>query len=339
MRVALTYNLRPTTLPSSSVTHDLYIEWDEPATIAAVQGALAVEHDVVCIENTATVATCLQDSAPEIVFNMAEGLWGPDREAYVPALLESWHIPFTGSSSRTLRCCLNKATTKRVLQQYGLPTPAYAVLRPGDSLPSALTWPLIVKPLHEGSSKGIDSAAVVYDRTALQRRVAHIAEVYHQPALVETFLTGREFTIALLGNGANVTVLPLIEICFATLPVGVPPVYSYEAKWVWDTPAHPLDILRCPAEVSTRLECAIRALCRRAFQVLGCRDWCRIDVRLDASGQPYILEVNPLPGIVPHPVSHSCFPHAAAAAHLSYPELIRRVLAHACQRYGLPGKL
>ena len=135
-----------------------YAEWDEPDTIAAVQAALATAHEVVLIENNSTVEAGLRASAPDIVFNMAEGLAGPDREARIPALLERWGIPFTGSSARTLRTCLDKAATKRVLQQHGLPTPAYAVLSCADRLPDLPAFPLIVKPLHEGSSKGIEQS-------------------------------------------------------------------------------------------------------------------------------------------------------------------------------------
>jgi D-alanine-D-alanine ligase len=193
-----------------------------------------------------------------------------------------------------------------------------------------------VKPLHEGSSKGIEQASVVHTRAALQARVAYVLATYRQPALVETFVPGREFTVALLGNGAEVTVLPLVEICFAALPPGVLPLYSYAAKWLWDTPEHALDILRCPTPLPADLTRLITDLCRRAFLALECRDWCRIDVRLDTHGQPQILELNPLPGILPNPQSHSCFPTAAAAANLSYAALIHRVLTHACQRYGLP---
>ena len=245
-------------------------------------------------------------------------------------------MPFTGSSSRTLQTCLDKAAAKRVLQQHGLPTPAHAVVYHTHTLPALPALPLSVKPLHEGSSKGIAEASVVYTPAALQRRVAHVLETYHQPALVETFLPGREFTVALLGNSPEITVLPLVEICFTALPPSAVPLYSYAAKWLWDTPQHPRAILRCPADLPTDLTGAIADLCRRAFVALECRDWCRIDVRLDAHGQPHILELNPLPGIVPAPEGHAGFPTAAAAAQISYPELIRRVLSHAGQRYGLP---
>jgi len=335
MKVALTYNLRPVTATGLALQDDTYAEWDEPDTIAAVQAALAMAHEVVLIEDNGELTARLRASAPDIVFNLAEGLSGPDREARLPALLERWHIPFTGSSSHTLRTCLDKAAAKRVLQQHGLPTPAHAVVYHPATFPALPGFPLIVKPLHEGSSKGIAGASVVHTPAALQRRVAHVLETYHQPAIVETFLAGREFTAALVGNGPEITVLPLVEISFTALPPGAVPLYSYEAKWLWDTPAQPRDILHCPADIPPDLAHTIADLCCRAYVALECRDWCRIDVRLDASGQPHILELNPLPGIVPDPASHSCFPTAAAAAQISYPELIRRVLSHAGRRYGL----
>ena len=335
MKVALVYNLRPVTAAGSALPDDTYAEWDEPETIAAVQAALAAVHEVVLIEDNGEMAARLRASAPDIVFNLAEGWTGPDREARLPALLERWQMPFTGSSSHTLRTCLDKAAAKRVLLQHGLPTPAHAVVYDAHSLPVLPAFPLIVKPLHEGSSKGIAGASVVHTPAALQTRVAHVLATYHQPALVETFLPGREFTVALVGNSPEITVFPLVEICFTALPPGAVPLYSYAAKWLWDTPTQPLDILRCPADIPADLAHAITDLCRRAFVALECRDWCRIDVRLDAHGQPHILELNPLPGILPDPARHSCFPTAAAAAQLSYPDLIRRVLSHAGQRYGL----
>ena len=246
-------------------------------------------------------------------------------------------MPFTGSSARTLRYCLNKAATKQVLLHHGLPTPAYRVACTANDPCPPGNFPLIVKPLYEGSSKGVYGTSVVHTPQQLRERVDQVLATYKQPALIEMFLPGREFTVALLGNVPDLTVLPIVEICFVALPEGVPAVYSYEAKWFWDSPAHPLDLLQCPAQISPILARTMSALCRQAFVALACRDWCRIDVRLDGHGQPYILELNPLPGILPDPDSHSCFPYAAAAAEMAYPELIRRVLAHACRRYGLPG--
>ena len=336
MKIVLTYNLKPAgSAEECAAPDDTYAEWDEPDTIAAVRDALACEHEVVLLEDDAEIEPRLLAVQPDMAFNLAEGLGGPWREARLPALLERHGIPFTGSSSQTLRLCLDKAATKRVLRRHGLPTPAFSVMHRPQQACELDQFPLMVKPLHEGSSKGIWANSVVSTRAALKAQVQRVIETYAQPALVETFLPGREFTVALLGNGAQVTVLPLVEICFAALPPGSVPAYSYEAKWLWDTPEHPLDIFTCPAEISLELTATIGEMSRQAFRALECRDWCRIDIRLDATGQPAILEMNPLPGILPHAESHSCFPQAAAAAGIAYPDLIRQVLRLACQRYRL----
>ncbi len=336
MKIALTYNLKPPSLQGHpAALDDIYAEWDDPATITAVREALARRHDVVPIEGDDQAEQRLLAARPDMVFNLAEGLTGPWREARIPAFLERHGIPFTGSSAHTLHLCLDKAATKRVLQRHGLPTPAFTVMHRPDQAQQVARFPVIVKPLHEGSSKGIWGDSVASTDVELRRQVQRVVEIYAQPALVETFLPGREFTIALLGNGAQVTALPLVEICFAALHAGARPVYSYEAKWLWDTPERPLDLFRCPAQVEPDLEQTIVDLCQRAFRILACRDWCRIDVRLDAHGQPAILELNPLPGILPDVESHSCFPQAAAAAGMAYPDLIRQVLHLACQRYGI----
>ncbi len=332
MKIALTYNLKPA---STQVWDDTYAEWDDAETIEAVRNALAPGHDVVLLEASTEMAGQIVRVAPDLVFNMAEGLRGARREAQLPALLEQLEIPFTGSSSQTLTVGLNKAETKRVLRQHGLPTPDGIVMYQPDQACEFTSFPLIVKPLYEGSSKGIWGESVVSTPASLRRQVRHVLERYGQPALVETFLPGREFTVALLGNGAHVAVLPVVEICFAALHREVVPIYSYEAKWLWDTPERPLDIFHCPANIEPALAERLTALCQRAFEVLECRDWCRIDVRLDAGGDPAILEVNPLPGILPHADSHSCFPQAAAQAGMTYADLIRRVVKLACERYGL----
>ncbi|WP_089933659.1 D-alanine--D-alanine ligase family protein [Candidatus Entotheonella palauensis] len=334
MKIALAYNLKPTSVPAWD---DTYAEWDDLETIEAVRDALAADHEVVLVEADARVESRIVQAAPDLIFNMAEGWHGAWREAQLPALLEHLKIPFTGSSARTLALGLDKAATKRVLRQHGLPTPDGVVMHQPDQACDLSSFPLMVKPLYEGSSKGIWGESVVSNPVDLRRQVRRVLERYEQPALVETFLPGREFTVALLGNGVHVEVLPVVEIRFSALHREAVPIYSYEAKWLWDTPARPLDIFHCPAEIDAALAEQLAALCRRAFRALECRDWCRIDVRLDACGAPAILEMNPLPGILPHADSHSCFPQAAAQAGMTYTDLIRRVVALACERYESSG--
>jgi D-alanine-D-alanine ligase len=194
---------------------------------------------------------------------------------------------------------------------------------------------LIVKPLAEGSSKGIGNRALVGTSSKLQEQVRTVLAKYHQPALVEKYLPGREFTVALWGNGAGLKVLPIVEIQFDQLPSNINPIYSFEAKWVWDTVEKPLEIFACPAKLSSQLRKRIEGVCKAAYRALRCLDWCRIDIRLDDAGEPNVLELNPLPGILPNPDANSCFPKAARSAGLSYDDLVNRVLEIACQRVGL----
>lgn len=335
MRVGVTYNLKPTSPPKGAEEDDKFLEWDDEETVAAVCDALAEVHEVVRYEANEEVFERLRRERPDIVFNIAEGLNGSGREALIPAYLEFLGIPYTGSDPCTLAICLNKARAKELLVANGLPTAAFQVMESPGERCRLRTYPLVVKPLHEGSSKGIRSSSLVHDQSELARCVHELTSLYGQPALVEEFLAGREFTVALMGNGKEVEVLPLVEICLESLPDEMPRLYGYEAKWIVDNPVEPLDIFRCPASVPKALGDSIASLARRTFLALGCRDWTRIDIRLDSVGNPNVIEVNPLPGILPDPDQHSCFPEAAREAGMNYGEMIRTVLELACRRVGL----
>ncbi len=334
MNVGLCFNLKKAADSSSS--SDLYAEWDDPETIEAVRSALAQRHEVFLIEGDEGAFEKLRTLRPAIVFNMAEGLQGRSREAQIPAILEMLRIPYSGSDPLTLALGLDKGMAKEVLSYYGVPNAPFAVIEDLKKKKGLPPFPLMVKPLAEGSSKGIGNAALVRTGKELKEQVSRVLEEYRQPALVEAYLPGREFTVALLGNGKELQVLPIVEIQFDQLPAHINPIYSYEAKWIWDTVEKPLEIFACPAPIPRRLEKKIQEICKSAFYALRCRDWCRIDVRLDASGAPNILELNPLPGILPDPAANSCFPKAARTAGMSYAELIHRVLDIACRRVGLP---
>jgi len=333
MKVGFCYNQKKATDGSGSP--DLYAEWDDEETIEAVRSALAQRHAVIPIEGDEEAFEKFRKDRPEIVFNIAEGMHGTSREAQVPAMLEMLGIPYTGSDPLTLAVCLDKAMAKVVLQYHGIPTPAFRVVHEKKTRQGFPPFPLIVKPLQEGSSKGIMNSSLVSTPKQLRDEVDRVLSEYRQPALVEKFLAGREFTVALIGNGREVEVLPIVEIRFDELPGSINPIYSYEAKWIWDTVEKPLEIFSCPAKISSALRKKIQDRCRAAFAVLGVRDWCRIDVRLDEAGEPQILELNPLPGILPNPDANSCFPKAARTAGISYDELINRVLDTACRRVGL----
>jgi len=320
------------------IARDEFAEWDSPTTIAAVESALSHLGKVVRLEANEDFPETLRQVRPDIVFNIAEGFHGVNREAHVPAICEFFGIPYSGSDPFTLSLCLDKARTKETLTFHGIPTPKFTVVEKIEDLKArarSLSLPLFVKPLHEGSSKGITDSNLCWDRAHLLRQTEFLLENYDQPVLVEEYLPGKEFTCAVFGNGDEATVLPIVGMNFESLPKGALPIYSFDAKFVWDRPENPLDIFQCPARITRELQASIERVTLDAFRVLGCRDWARIDVRLDAAGVPNVLEVNPLPGILPDPADNSCLPKAARAAGISYDELIQNCLKYAAARQGV----
>lgn len=352
MHIAFSFNLKddpagvddaaeppsePPSEPPGSLPDDRFAEWDDIHTVRAVERALASRHQVTLVDADLDAFATFRRlrGQVDLVFNIAEGLHGASREGQIPALLDMLEIPYTGSDPLTLGLCLDKRRTKEILRYNGVPTPRFWTVTSLAEIPARLRYPLMVKPTLEGSSKGVTDRSLVRTRQELLRQVAWTLDNYRQPALIEEFLPGREFTVAMLGNGDTLRALPIVEINFASLPNGVNPIYSYEAKWVWDREEDPLQIFTCPARLDPFLQRQVEHVCKQAFAALGCRDWCRIDVRLDAAGHPQIIELNPLPGILPRPEQNSCFPKAARAAGMSYAETILAVVEAARHRLGL----
>ena len=329
-----------TLVAPAPMTDDEFAEWDSPATINAVANALAKYGEVIRLEATEEFPQRLRDARPDIVFNIAEGLRGPNREAHVPAICEFYGIPYSGSDPFTLSLCLDKARTKEILRARGVPTADWWLVRSHDELRALIArqprFPLFAKPVHEGSSRGITEHNVIASMDALEPIVNELLECYAQPVLVETFLSGAEFTCGVLGNGTTARVLPIVGLNFGALPAGTLPVYGYEAKWLWDTPDAPLDIFTCPADITPSLRAEIEDVVLRAYQALGCRDWSRIDVRVSNDGRANVIEVNPLPGILPDTADNSCLPKAARAAGIHYDELIGACLESAALRQQIP---
>src|SRR5881628_3354089 len=329
MRIGLAYNEKP----DASDASDAYAEWDDPSTIDAVDQALSLFGSVVRLEADEFFPQKLSLAHPDIVFNVAEGLHGPCRESHVPALCEFLNIPYTGSDPLTLALTLHKGRTKEILAYRGVPTAPFRVIeRLSDVERMPLPFPLFVKPVAEGSGKGIFVNNLCETPAQLAERVLFLLDRYAEPVLVETYLPGPEFTVAILGNGPEAYCLPVIGFDFSALPEGAPPVYGYEAKWVWDRPEAPLAIFQCPARVPAGLYREIERTALDAYHALGCRDWCRVDLRVDRFGVPNVLELNPLPGILPDPAMNSCFPKAARAAGFGYDELIQEVVRIAWRR-------
>jgi D-alanine-D-alanine ligase len=278
----------------------------------------------------------LKELKPDIVFNFAEGLIGVNRESHIPAMLEMLQIPYLGSDPLTLGICLDKSRAKEILTYHKIPNAKFLVAdNIKDITKVNFGFPLIVKPISEGSSKGIFSSSLVKNTKELEDEVNRIVSSYNQPALIEEFLPGREFTVAVLGNGNDAQVLPIIEIRYDDFPKDVLPLYSYEAKWILDTKENKFDVFECPAKLNKDLELQIKDTVLRTYNILKCRDWSRIDVRLDKNNVPNIIEINPLPGIMPDPNENSSFPKAARAAGMDFNQLIQSALYSAAKRYNL----
>jgi D-alanine-D-alanine ligase len=356
LNVALTYNVRPEAevsteiLPSNEIVssklnstsktpekiNDVYAEWDTFETIDAVRSALASFNDVIMVEADENAFEKFKEYRPDIVFNIAEGINGISREAQIPAMLDMLNIPYTGSDPLTLATCLDKARTKEILSYHKIRTAKFLTASNKNDLKNFnLNFPVIIKPVAEGSSKGIFNNSYVENLFALENAVDNNFEKYNQPSLIEEFLSGREFTVAIVGNDGDLTVLPVVEINFDTLPGNLVPIYSYEAKWIVDKRENPLNIFTCPAIIDKDLENKIKEAALKTFKVLNCKDWSRIDIRLDATGEPNIIEINPLPGILPDPKDNSCFPKAARALGWNYSQMLNNVLYVAAKRHKL----
>lgn len=311
---------------------DTFAEWDSMETIDAVKTALELGgHDVTLVEADENAYEKLKDLKPEFVFNVAEGYYGASRESQIPAMLEMLNIPFTGSDSITIGICHDKSRCKEILSYYNIPNSKFFISNIQFDK-NNLEFPKFVKPLHEGSSKGIYNSSLANNLNELNSEIARIKECYNQPALIEDFISGKEFTVAMLGNGENVKVLPIVEVNLDFVPDGFNKIYSYEVKWFFDTRENQLDIFTCPAKINKELYQHIENVCKDAYKVLRIRDWARIDVRLDKNNIPNIIEINPLPGILPDQRDNSCYPKAARHAGMDYNKMINTVLNEAVNR-------
>lgn len=347
IRVALAFNLKPESKEdffqrySCSLkedefdSEDQFAEWDTVNVIEAIKKSIEKKYECVLIEADNYFVDKIRKYKPNIVFNIAEGLNGGSREAQVPAILDMLNIPYVGSGVWTLSTCLDKFRTKQILQWYKIATPSFCLVDNLDELSKLngkLIFPSIIKPIFEGSSKGIYNDSIVYDFESLYNKLSIRLKQYKQPFLIEEYLDGREFTVGILGNYPDEEILPIVEINYRALPSELNRIYSYEAKWIVDRPENPLDIFDCPASISPELESKIKEVALIAYRSLNCKDWARIDIRLDKNDVPNVLEVNPLPGILPNPEDNSCLPKAARAAGYSYEELILKTLENGMKR-------
>ncbi len=337
MHVAFCFNVKKN-LPSTDPRSQADAEFDAPETITAIDHALiGGGHKVTRIEadETAYLKLFKLKNKLDIVFNIAEGFRGDARESQIPSMCDMLGIPYTHSSALTQAITLDKTLTKKILHFHGLLTPTFKLVHHiNEALSNKLNFPLIIKPNAEGSSKGILNANLVKNVSQLRERVAWELRTFAQPVLIEEFVSGREFTVSLLGNPPRV--LPIIEQRLDRLPKHFAPLSSYEVKWLWeDTLPDPKYAYDCPAKITKAMYQKIADVCCKTYAVLNCRDVVRIDIRLDKKGQPQVLEVNTLPGMMPDSMGISYLPISARAAGLAFNQLVMMILGAAQKRYHL----
>jgi D-alanine-D-alanine ligase len=241
----------------------------------------------------------LRERDVDAVFNLFEGTADHgNTEAYVAGLLDWLGVPFTGSPFHTLCLARSKHLTKFLFQGAGLPTPRFLVVEELPMPPNPLEWPVIVKPAQQDASVGLDQGSVVTDQERLEERVAGLLDHYGPPVLVEQFIRGRELNVALV-EAPDLRALPISEVLFVDQDPAYWPIVTYDAKWKPGSRDYEATPPRYPATVSPKLAERLGQLARRAFRLLGCRDYARVDFRVRPSGKPYLLEVNPNPDFNP----------------------------------------
>jgi D-alanine-D-alanine ligase len=269
----------------------------------------------------------LRQTSIDIVFNIAEGIQGRNRESHIPALLEFLNIPYTGSDPLTLSLTLDKSMAKRVVMSEGIPTPRFKKVRRMEDLKGLdLSYPLFVKLCDEGSSKGVRLDSKVLDEPSLGEKTRWLLENYGPPILVEEFVTGPEFTVGILGN-ENPSVLGVMQIEIRGMAPGEA-IYSLEIKREWEERV----VYHCPPPIDPPLLDRIQEVALRSYCVLDCRDVSRVDVRVGKDGIPYFLEINPLPGLSP---VYGDLPIMARRMGWSYAQLVKTIFHHALKRCGL----
>lgn len=332
--------------PVPGVADDISADFDHIETINAIRAAIETDgHQTVFLQANRDLPYSLKEVKPDICFNIAEGLGGDAREAQVPALLELLRIPYTGSRVMANAISLDKTLTKRIWRDRNLPVAPFQEFIIGDEkLRADLKFPLFIKPAKEGTGMGVDTKAIIHNYEDLMERIQYLLQTYKQPALVEKFLNGREFTCGIIGrwdskkysrypdlynHRLGYHLFPILEL--ESEKSVTPGLYSNAAKslavGVEGAPTY-----TCPAQISAELERKIKHLVVRAHMLVKAIDYSRVDLRLDDEGNPNLIEINTLPGLTPD-YSDLCL--EANAEGISYTDLILEILYLGASRWGL----
>jgi D-alanine-D-alanine ligase len=327
LKVGITYNLKKDFSLRENQPVDFLEEFDAEETIDAIGKVLESEgHEVIKLGADAGLIDRIRLASVDIVFNIAEGLQGRNREAHIPALLEFLNVPYTGSDPLTLSLTLDKAMAKRILLCQNIPTPRFKKIERVEDLEGMdLRYPLFVKLCYEGSSKGVRLDSKILDPQSLEKKTKELLNIYGSPVLVEEFVKGPEFTVGILGN-KDPFVLGVMQIEIK----GKPPeesIYSLEIKREWEERVR----YHCPPTIDQTLLRKIEEVALRSYRALECRDVSRVDIRVGEDKTPYFLEINPLPGLSP---VYGDLVIMARGMGWDYARLVKTIFHQALKRYG-----
>lgn len=326
MKIGLTYDLRSEYLKMGYGEEET-AEFDRDDTIQSIENALReLGYETVRIGHIRSLAEKLVKGEKwDLVFNIAEGMYGFSREAQVPALLEAYNIPFTGSDTLTLALSHHKGYTKQIVENAGVKTPPFFTVNSLEDIPlDKLSFPLFVKPLAEGTGKGITSNSKVEDIESLKKQCLYVIERFKQPAIVETYLPGQEITVGIIGTGKKAKVVGVLKI--ESVQGAEANAYTYFNKENCE------EVIKYSLVNDSKIIKDITATSLKAWESLSGKDFCRMDFRADNNGNFYFLEVNALPGL--HP-KHSDLPMIWEFSGHKYVDLIKEIVNSARSRYGI----
>jgi len=326
--VGLTYDLKTDYEFKDGDPPDANAEFDHPSTINVIAKAIeACGFKVKKIGNAANLLEKIDNLGVDIVFNISEGVSGRNRESQVPVLLEMAGIPFVGADALTLGLTLDKVMAKKIFIAEKIPTPKFFEVKSSDELVNTdhCKFPLIVKPRFEGSSKGLSENSRVENKEELKKQVEYVVNTYKQPALIEEFISGQEFTVAIVGNDPP-EVMPIVQIKIDGRLRLNDKFYTF-ARITSDR----LEYI-CPVRVSHDLKKKLNNLALKTYRAVECRDFGRVDFRVDSEGSPYVLEINPLPSLSTEDV----FMLLAKTIGITYEEMIGKILNSAIKRHNFP---
>ena len=335
MLIAFLYNIRHQYPDPKDPATQLEADFDDQITIDwFIKHLKQIGYEVLPIEANQDAYLKLKENKDKITlaYNYSLGLYGNSRYAQIPSMLEMLQIPYTGSPPLTQALLMNKARMKDLFKGCGIPTPPGQVFKSvNESLMPDLKYPLIVKPIAQGSSAGITNKSVVNNERELREQIGFVLKTFNEPGLVETFLTGREFSVSMVGNPPQI--LPIIEPNHASLPKGYTHIDSLEVKWILEEEVG-AGYLLCPAKVDDELKSKLENICLLAWNTLEINDCCRIDLRCDGKNNPYVIDINSPAGMIPPEVSTTSYlPLAGRAAGMDYNQLLRNIINAALERY------